>query len=371
MREREFAALAFGLYAATHAINCDASCAHVHDGHGCDHEGHACGCPHSESYDFEFEFPEPVAEPGELLGLLVALIKSARLESLTVEQVEAAIDRWWRGENHDMRRKMEASHRRVCERGRGVLVNRVTGKVIRARCKSWRDCDYCAWVYGRSIERRVSELRALRAFAVFTMPPELGDWSNKSHIAAQARAMRRLAERLLRKFKRRFVMVWTREHNTHGDGLGRLHLNVLWDANWVDQGWLSQTAEACGFGSIVHISRVGRDALRYSTKCLRYASKDLQTQADWPKHTRRWGASRTAREQMSRPEKNPDWFWSSIEPPRVPVTKEQIGVAWAAGPREGEGVVLLDGVRAESFYVAKPRDGPTLRPLPDWLLSTP
>lgn len=97
-----------------------------------------------------------------------------------------------------------------------------------------------------------------------------------------------LAERLCRKFGRRSSIVWTREHNTKAGGPGRLHLNVLWDENWVDQEWLSEAAEACGFGNVVHISRVrdtdglivagegrGQRIARYATKCLKYASKDL------------------------------------------------------------------------------------------------
>ena len=183
----------------------------------------------------------------------------------------------------------------------------------------------------------------MRALVVFTMPPELGDWSNKEHLAAQARAMRRIAERLNREFGHRFAMLWAREHNTHGDGAGRLHLNVLWDEDWVDQVWLSEMAEACGFGRIVDISRVGKGgrvrqrgtrettASRYATKALRYASKDMASQTDWPKYTRRWGASHAARVQMKRPDRNPDWYWSPIDPPSVPVgfDADAIRAAWA------------------------------------------
>lgn len=116
-------------------------------------------------------------------------------------------------------------------------------------------------------------------------------------------------------------MVWTREHNTKNAGPGRLHLNVLWDEDWVDQAWLSETAAACGFGEVVDISRIGpggrhrgQQVERYATKCLRYATKDLSSQVDWPKGTRRWGASRAARSQMKRPDRNPDWFFSLDDP---------------------------------------------------------
>jgi hypothetical protein len=251
------------------------------------------------------------------------------LPKLSVEQIEARIEWWWRGENRDLRNAMEQIHRTRCERGKGILTNLVTGERITARCKSWRDCSYCAWVYGSQVERLFKQVPRLRAFVVFTMPSELGDPFNKDHLRAQMKGLRRLAERLFRKFGHRFSTLWTREHNTKRGGPGRLHLNVLWDEEWVDQAWLSSTAAACGFGEVVDISRVGgggRHALRsgrgcgqaverYATKCLRYASKDLATQADWPKSTRRWGASRAARAQMKRPDRNPDWFFSLREPP--------------------------------------------------------
>jgi hypothetical protein len=74
-----------------------------------------------------------------------------------------------------------------------------------------------------------SQVKGHKAFVVFTMPSELGDWDNKEHIVVQARAKRRLAECLNRKFSRRFSDTWTREHNTKNESDGRLQLNVLWD----------------------------------------------------------------------------------------------------------------------------------------------
>ena len=340
-----FRALAVGLVRV--GSDCDESCAHVHDAHACKHAGQVCGCPHSESYDFDWELPDELLErwsEGALAGLLHFL---SRLPGgLSAEENERRLEWWWRGENHQLRRAMGSFHRRTCERGRGVLVNRLTGEVVRARCKSWRECEVCAWVYGREVERLLNQVKRLRAFVVFTMPPDRGDWSNKEHLAAQAKAKHRLAERLFRKFARRPSMVWTREHNTHLAGaVGRLHLNVAWDIDWLDQRELSEIAEACGFGRVVDIRRIRGDArgvTRYAAKCLRYTSKDLRTQADWPKGTRRWGASRAARAQMSRPE-NSDWWWSPIDPPRVPVGFDAnvVKAAWAARVESGERLIWL------------------------------
>jgi len=155
-----------------------------------------------------------------------------------------------------------------------------------------------------------------------------------------------LKERLYRKFGRRFSVVWTREHNTHLAGTGRLHLNVAWDIDWVDQHELSEMAEVCGFGRVVDIRRIGRDArstTRYATKCLHYASKELRTQADWPRGTRRWSASRAARAQMRRPAHNPDWYWSPVDPPLVPIgfDSDAKKAAWAERLASGERLYWL------------------------------
>jgi hypothetical protein len=149
--------------------------------------------------------------------------------ALSAAVIESRLEWWWRGENRALRKALETVHRRRCERGRGVLINRVTGEQIPNRCKSWRDCAHCAWLYRVAVARLFKQVRGLKAFVAFTMPLELGDWDNKEHIAAQARAKRRLAERLNRKFSRRFGQNWVREHNTKNESDGRLHLNVPWD----------------------------------------------------------------------------------------------------------------------------------------------
>jgi hypothetical protein len=342
----DFSALARNLAMVGNA--CDESCARLHDGHACEHGGHPCGCLHSESYNFDWEPPDELIEHWSDSATASLLHFLSHLPGdLAADEIELRLEWWWRGENRRLRSAMESNHRRVCERGRGVLVNRVTGEVIRARCKSWRECDYCAWVYGCQVERLLNQVKGLRAFVVFTMPPERGDWSNKDHIAAQARAIHRLRERLYRKFgQRRFSMVWTREHNTHFEGSGRLHLNVAWDIDWLDQQELSQMADACGFGRVVNIQRIGRDAsstARYATKCLRYASKELRKHADWPRGTRRWSASRAARSQMQSPARNPDWYWSPVDPPllRIGNDSDAIKAAWAERSATGERLYWL------------------------------
>ena len=302
---------------------------------------HGLGDPSSTDYGFETDpIPDWPTDPDKaqkLAALLFDFIAQLELPRLTAEELRSALWRFFQSENRALRKAMESSHRRACERGRGFIVSKINGNYRPARCKSWRECNYCAWVYGKSVERLFKQVKRLRALVVFTMPRELGDPFNKAHLMAQARAMRRFSERLFRRFNRRFSMVWTREHNTKGDGPGRLHLNALWDEKWVDQRWLSDTARACGFGKVVDISRIGlhgRHALRsgsgkgssaenYETKCLRYASKDLSSQTDWPKGTRRWGASRAARAQMLKPERNGNWFWSPVKPPSLPIAPAQ------------------------------------------------
>ncbi|MGH9342590.1 MAG: hypothetical protein ACRD19_02330, partial [Terriglobia bacterium] len=50
--------------------------------------------------------------------------------SLPEREIESRLLWWWRGENHALRREMEAVHRTRCERGRGVVVNVATGQVV-------------------------------------------------------------------------------------------------------------------------------------------------------------------------------------------------------------------------------------------------
>jgi hypothetical protein len=68
-----FNRLAEGLHRCMLADFCDESCAHVHDSHECTHQGHSCGCAHSDRYGFEFTWPEEI-EPAEILPFLSAFI---------------------------------------------------------------------------------------------------------------------------------------------------------------------------------------------------------------------------------------------------------------------------------------------------------
>ena len=232
--------------------------------------------------------------------------------------------------NREIRRAAWAAVR--CERGRGFLAHRQTGASYPARCRCWRDCAACARAYGAALAARWSRVTGLRAFVVLTMPTELGDWRSAENRRAMMRAWRRLYERLCRRFGRRPKAMHFKEH---AGTVGRLHLNVLWDWGWLDQGELSMLAAACGFGPICHISRVGRAvelsqsrpgssaAVRYSTKTgfrvVAYARKTGRRTAgggdDWPRNVRRWSASRAASAEMGPRPLNPDWYWSAIEPP--------------------------------------------------------
>ena len=250
--------------------------------------------------------------------------------------------------NRGSRRGLAAVHRKFCDRGRGFICRRDGKLYYPARCKSWRECEYCAWVYGLAVAERWRRVNGLVAFVVLTMPPGRRDWRSRDDVRAMMTAWRKLLERMQRKFGRRFKLLWSKEHAGAGGGL---HLNVLWDGVWVDQSWLSAAAAECGFGRIVDISRIGargrharlssgygrgRSARTYALKSFfhpssggarrassdeavrRYALKDLGQTADagddWLRYTRRWGASRAARAEMPTPMSNPDWYWSPHEP---------------------------------------------------------
>ena len=236
-----------------------------------------------------------------------------------------------RGANRETRRAAWAAVR--CERGRGFLVNRKTGVSYSAPCRSWRDCAPCARAYGAALGSRWSKVTGLRAFVVLTMSADRGDWRLDENRRAMMRAWRRLYERLCRRFERRPKAMHFKEH---AGVLGRLHLNVLWDWDWIDQRELSSLAAACGFGPVCHISRVGRAvdlsagragssaAVSYSTKqgfrVVAYARKTgghTGAGDDWPKRVRRWSASRPASREMGPRPHNPDWAWVAVEPGRT------------------------------------------------------
>jgi hypothetical protein len=219
-----------------------------------------------------------------------------------------------------------------CERSRGFLVNRQTGQSYPAPCRSWRECGACARSYGAALAARWSRVTGLRAFVVLTMPPAAGDWRSEENLRFMMRSWRRLYERLCRRFGRRPKAMHFKEH---AGPVGRLHLNVLWDWDWIDQSELSEIAAACGFGPMCWITRVGRmvdltqgrpgssAAVRYSAKqgfrVVAYARKTGGQTAgqgdDWPKRVRRWSASRAASGEMGPRPHNPDWYWSAAQPP--------------------------------------------------------
>jgi hypothetical protein len=238
-----------------------------------------------------------------------------------------------------------------CERGRGFLAQRSTGRNYPAPCRDWRACAVCARSYGAALAARWSKVTGLRAFVVLTMPPALGDWRSQDNRREMMRAWRRLYERLCRRFGCRPKSMHFKEH---AGAAGRLHLNVLWDWDWIDQCELSGIAAACGFGPVCHISRVGRAvelstgragssaAVRYSAKqgfrVVAYARKTGSRTAagdDWARGVRRWSASRAASREMGPRPRNPDWYWSPVEPGPAP-KPAAIALALSASDRKFE-----------------------------------
>lgn len=230
-------------------------------------------------------------------------------------------------------------HRFICQRARGYLANRSTGESYPAPCKAWRVCAQCARAYGRMLSERWSKVTKLAAFVVLTMPPGIREqWRDPGAIAAMMKAWRRLYERLVRLFGRRPKLMHFKEHAGQHGGL---HLNVLWDWEFIDQRELSRLAAASGFGPICHISAIGNSrreltrgrvgssaAVRYSVKegfkVKAYARKtggETRSGDDWPSKTRRWSSSRAASTEMGKREPNPDWYWTpgnqgTVEAPR-------------------------------------------------------
>jgi hypothetical protein len=231
----------------------------------------------------------------------------------------------------------------------------------------------------------------LRASVTLTMPPGVRErWRDKEAIAEMMRAWRKLWERICRAVKRGDLCVqqdesstpapgatgvsaslpaWRplsssprpklmhfKEHAGNGPRAG-LHLNVLWNIKWLDQGDLSRLAAECGFGPVSWIHRIGGGrgvelsqgrpgssaAVSYSMKqgfrVVAYARKTGGRTAgagdDWPKRVRRWSASRAASREMGARPHNPDWCWVAVEP-RPPVAPAALAIALDGRDRKFE-----------------------------------
>jgi hypothetical protein len=279
--------------------------------------------------------------------------------------LRANVERLERNANRETRRAAWAAVR--CERGRGFLVNRKTGASYPAPCRSWRDCNPCARAYGMALSRRWSKVSGLRASLTLTMPPGVRErWREKEAIAEMMRSWRKFRERTRRSLIKGELkcsapcaaiptsdapaldasaastkpfcgpkILHFKEHAGNGPRAG-LHLNVLWNIEWLDQGELAERAAACGFGAVSWIHRIGGSrgvdlaqgrpgssaAVSYSMKqgfrVVAYARKTGgKTGAqgdDWPKRVRRWSASRAASREMGPRPHNPEWAWAAVEP---------------------------------------------------------
>jgi len=263
-----------------------------------------------------------------------------------------------------------------CDRGRGFLVNRSSGSYYRAPCRSWRECAVCARAYGLALASRWNRVTGLRAVAFLTAAADKGEWRSAENRRAMMEGWRKLRQKLNRRILRGHLVarngecsvgaggasstaptpspntspnsptatassgvtaplkfMFFKEHASTG---GRLHLNILWNIEFVEQDELCVLAESCGLGYVAHVSRIGGQVLRgragssaavhYSVKqgfrVRAYARKTGSRTAaagdDWPRRTRRWGASRSASREMGPRFRNVDWYWSAIEPASPP-----------------------------------------------------
>jgi len=246
--------------------------------------------------------------------------------------------------------------REHCARGRGFLANHQTREFYPAPCRQWRECEACARAYGAALAARWSRVTGLRAFIVLTMPPGIRErWQDKDAIAEMMRAWHRLYKRICRRLKRgelsrrasgRPKLMHFKEHAGEHGGL---HLNIVWDVEWIEQHELSRLAEASGFGKICHVSRIGREPIELMSgragcsPSVRYAGKQAKFRVvayarktgsqtgsgdDWPRHTRRWSAARAASREMRAREANPDWYWSSTEPRPIEEPAQPSRLIW-------------------------------------------
>lgn len=246
-----------------------------------------------------------------------------------VERVEELESR----SNRGTRRGAWSAVKNHCDKGRGWISNKTSRIKYPAPCRNWRFCRECARSYGAALSIRWSRVTELHAFVVLTTG---WDWRDDRNRRAMMAAWRRLYERLVRRFGYRPKLLHFKEHAGPN---GLLHLNVVWSWPYIDKRELfgpGGLTEQCGLGFVGRILKIGDrhlmltrkrpgDALvRYSRKnsfrVVCYARKTGSRTAgardgdDWPRHTRRWSASRAASLEMGHREHNPEWEYTVNEP---------------------------------------------------------
>lgn len=130
------------------------------------------------------------------------------------------------------------------------------------RCKRW-SCPRCGQGKARATERLItSGLGSDRLrFATLTMPADVG---NEAGFERVGHCFKLLRQRIKRRFGA-FECIAVAELQPNR---GAAHLHVLIRGAYVPQRWLSQAAEASGFGPVTDIRRVHKGVARYMVKSL-------------------------------------------------------------------------------------------------------
>lgn len=180
-------------------------------------------------------------------------------------------------------------------------------RVSALRCRRW-SCRYCAKRLRRkTVARARAGFRTGERVRMITLTAPAHEDPERSYEELRPR-WKRLRETLRRHFpgmRIEYFAVTERQHRGHA------HLHVLARGGFIPQAWLSRAAERAGFGPVVDIRSVGKEAAGYVAK---YLTKEMGNHAErlglqplprwhrratwslgWAPHfVRRWAAWREA-----------------------------------------------------------------------------
>lgn len=165
-------------------------------------------------------------------------------------------------------------------RNHGTLYHPGRRIAFRRLCGRW-SCDDCSKRKSQLLKRRLAKISWTKLLTI-TMPPGRG-WARRANLQYQAEHLRSFMRGLRRRYGQ-FRYAWVREvgkvklecicaSNLNdcqcGANGSRLHIHMLLDIPiWMDGGWLTRHAKACGLGFVDLRAVRGFGANSYISKYL-------------------------------------------------------------------------------------------------------
>lgn len=157
-----------------------------------------------------------------------------------------------------------------CEEHTLVGIDGRRARVTALRCRRW-SCPYCAKrLKARTVRRAMAGFIPGQRVRMLTLTAAATDTVERSY-DEQARRWKVFREQLRRDFaamRFEYFKVIERQQRGHA------HLHILFRGDFIPQRWLSAAAAKAGFGPVVDIRQVGKQAARYVSK---YLAKEMGT----------------------------------------------------------------------------------------------